>query len=95
MIDLYCWPTPNGRKVPIMLKECGMPYTVVPADIGGEDQFTEEFLSISLNNPMAAIVDHEPLGGGEPISIFESGAILEYLAERSGKVLPSECVAKR
>ena len=78
-----------------MLEVCGMPYTVIPVDIGGGDQFSEEFLSISPNNCMPAIIDHEPLGGGEPISIFESGAILEYLAEKSGKFLPRERAAKR
>ncbi len=87
MIDLYFWPTPNGWKVTIMLEECGLDYNIVPVDIGGGDQFKPEFLRISPNNRMPAIVDHEPLDGGEPIAIFESGAILEYLADKTGKFL--------
>ncbi len=88
MIDLHYWPTPNGWKVSIMLEECGLPYRIVPVDIGGGDQFKPEFLRISPNNRMPAIVDHDPLGGGAPLSIFESGAILEYLADKTGKFLP-------
>lgn len=90
MIDVYYWPTPNGWKVTIMLEECGLDYQVVPVDIGGGDQFKPEFLRISPNNRMPAIVDHEPADGGEPITIFESGAILEYLADKEGKFLPTE-----
>jgi len=90
MIDVHYWPTPNGWKVTIMLEECGLPYTIVPVDIGLGDQFKPEFLRLSPNNRMPAIVDHEPLGGGEPLAIFESGAILEYLAEKTGKFLPRE-----
>lgn len=90
MIDVYYWPTPNGWKVTIMLEECGLPYRILPVDIGGGDQFTPEFLRVSPNNRMPAIVDHEPLGGGEPLSIFESGAILEYLADKSGQFLSQE-----
>ncbi|MEZ5557902.1 MAG: glutathione S-transferase N-terminal domain-containing protein [Pseudomonadales bacterium] len=90
MIDVYYWPTPNGWKVSIMLEECGLDYKVVPVDIGGGDQFKAEFLRISPNNRMPAIVDHEPLGGGEPLAVFESGAILEYLADKTGKFLPGE-----
>ena len=90
MIDVYYWPTPNGWKVTIMLEECGLEYQVVPVDIGGGDQFKPEFLRISPNNRMPAIVDHEPADGGEPIAIFESGAILEYLADKEGKFLPTE-----
>ncbi len=90
MIDVHYWPTPNGWKVTIMLEECGLPYNLIPVDIGGGDQFTAEFLRISPNNRMPAIVDHAPLGAGEPITIFESGAILEYLAEKSGKFLPTQ-----
>ncbi len=90
MIDLHYWPTPNGWKVSIMLEECGLPYRLMPVDIGGGDQFSADFLRISPNNRMPAIVDHEPMGGGDPISIFESGAILEYLAEKSGQFMPSE-----
>ncbi len=88
MIDVHYWPTPNGWKVTIMLEECGLPYNVIPVDIGGGDQFKPGFLRISPNNRMPAIVDHDPIGGGEPISLFESGAILEYLADKTGKFLP-------
>ena len=90
MIDLYYWPTPNGWKVTIMLEECGLDYRLKPVDIGGGDQFTPEFLRISPNNRMPAIIDHEPLGGGAPIALFESGAILEYLADKTGKFLPAQ-----
>jgi len=90
MIDVHYWPTPNGWKVTIMLEECELPYRVVPVDIGAGDQFSPEFLRISPNNRMPAIVDHEPLGGGEPLAIFESGAILEYLADKTGRFLPKE-----
>lgn len=89
MIDVYYWPTPNGWKVTIMLEECGLDYNVIPVDIGGGDQFRAEFLKISPNNRMPAIIDHDPAEGNEPVSIFESGAILEYLAEKTGKFLPS------
>ena len=88
MIELYYWPTPNGWKVSIMLEECGLAYKTIPVDIGGGDQFKAEFLRISPNNRMPAIIDHEPLGGGGPLSLFESGAILEYLADKTGKFLP-------
>jgi GST-like protein len=90
MIDVHYWPTPNGWKVTIMLEECGLGYRVLPVDIGAGDQFKAEFLRISPNNRMPAIVDHEPPGGGAPLSIFESGAILEYLADRTGRFLPRE-----
>jgi len=90
MIDVHYWPTPNGWKVTIMLEECGLDYRIVPVDIGGGDQFEPEFLRISPNNRMPAILDHEPLGGGEPLAIFESGAILEYLADKTGKFLSRE-----
>ena len=88
MIDLYYWPTPNGWKVSIMLEECSLPYRVHGVDIGGGDQFKPEFLRVSPNNRMPAIVDNEPLGGGAPLAIFESGAILEYLADKTGMLLP-------
>jgi GST-like protein len=88
MIDVHYWPTPNGWKVTIMLEECELPYRLVPVDIGGGDQFKAEFLRLSPNNRMPAIVDHDPLGGGEPLALFESGAILEYLADKTGKFLP-------
>ena len=88
MIDLYYWPTPNGWKISIMLEECGLQYRLVPVDIGRGDQFKPEFLAISPNNRMPAIVDHDV--EGEPVSVFESGAILLYLAEKTGRFLPSD-----
>lgn len=88
-IDLYYWPTPNGWKASIILEELDLPYKVVPINIGAGDQFEPEFLKISPNNKMPAIVDHDG-PGGEPISIFESGAILMYLAEKTGRLLPQE-----
>ncbi len=90
MIDLHYWPTPNGKKVTILLEECGLPYTVVPCHIGRGDQFAEDFLRISPNNRMPAIVDDEPADGGEPVTIFESGAIMLYLAEKAGRFLPQD-----
>ncbi len=90
MIDLYYWPTPNGWKITIMLEEVGLPYTIVPVNIGRGDQFKPEFLAISPNNRMPAIVDHAPADGGKPISVFESGAILLYLAEKTGRFLPAD-----
>src|SRR5207302_8761484 len=85
MIDLYFWPTGNGKKIVILLEEFGLPYTIKPIDIGRGDQLTPDFLKISPNGRMPAIVDHEPMGGGAPISIFESGAIMTYLAEKTGR----------
>ena len=90
MIDLYYWPTPNGWKVTIMLEECGLDYRIEPVDIGGGDQFKPDFLRISPNNRMPAIVDRDPPGGGAPVALFESGAILEYLADKTGRFLPQE-----
>lgn len=90
MIDLYYWTTPNGHKITIFLEEAGLPYTIHPIDIGKGDQFKPEFLAISPNNRIPAIVDHEPADGGEPLSVFESGAILQYLAEKTGQFLPSD-----
>ena len=93
MIEVYSWATPNGHKVHIMLEECGLPYHVTPIDIGVGDQFKPEFLAISPNNRIPAIVDpHGP--DGKPISIFESGAILLYLAAKAGKFLPEDTRAK-
>ena len=86
-IDLYYWPTPNGYKITIFLEETGLPYNIVPVDIAAGDQFEPEFLKISPNNKMPAIVDPEG-PDGEPISLFESGAILIYLAEKTGSFLP-------
>ena len=88
-IELYYWPTPNGWKISIMLEECGLPYTMVPVNIGKGEQFEPEFLRISPNNRMPAIVD--PDGpGGKPISVFESGAILQYLGRKTGKFYPRD-----
>ena len=87
MIDLHYWPTPNGHKVTMFLEETGLPYTIFPVDIGKGEQFQPDFLAIAPNNRMPAIVDHAPTGGGTPISVFESGAILLYLAEKTGKFL--------
>jgi GST-like protein len=87
MIDFYYWPTPNGWKVSIMLEECGLPYRVVPVNISRGDQFKPQFLAISPNNRMPAIVDHD--WDGETVSIFESGAILLHLAEKSGRFMPT------
>jgi len=88
-IELYYWPTPNGWKITIMLEECGLPYTVLPVNIGKGDQFKPDFLAISPNNKMPAIVDHDG-PGGEPISVFESGAILQYLGRKTGKFYPQD-----
>ena len=90
MIDLYYWPTPNGWKISIMLEECGLPYRLVPVNIGKGEQFAKAFLAISPNNRMPAIVDDAPAGGGAALSVFESGAILIYLAEKTGRFLPDE-----
>ena len=88
-IDLHYWPTPNGWKISIMLEEGGLPYTVIPVDIGKGDQFKPEFLAISPNNKMPAILD--PDGpDGQPISVFESGAILQYLGRKTGRFYPRE-----
>jgi GSH-dependent disulfide-bond oxidoreductase len=89
MIDVYFWPTPNGHKVTIALEELGLPYRVIPINVGKGDQFNSEFLKISPNNKMPAIVDTDG-PGGKPISIFESGAILIYLAEKTGRLMPWE-----
>jgi GST-like protein len=90
MIDLYYWPTPNGWKISIALEEMELPYRTMPVNIGRGEQFEPEFLAVSPNNRMPAIVDHEPEGGGEPVSVFESGAILLYLADKSGLFLPRD-----
>ena len=85
MIDLYYWPTPNGHKITLFLEEAGLAYTIHPVDIGAGDQFRPEYLEISPNNKMPAIVDQAPADGGPPLSVFESGAILLYLANKTGK----------
>lgn len=94
MIDLYFFPTPNGLKLTIALEELELPYRVIPINIIKGDQFKPEFLAISPNNKMPALVDHEPLGGGEPLAVFESGAMLLYLAEKTGKLLPQDLRAR-
>jgi len=88
MIELHYWPTPNGHKIPIFLEEAGLEYVIEPVDIGKGDQFKPEYLAISPNNKMPAIVDTAPTDGGAPVSVFESGAILVYLAEKAGRFLP-------
>ena len=85
MIDLHYWPTPNGHKISLMLEETGLDYRLVPVNIGIGDQFQPPFLAISPNNKMPAIVDHAPADGGPPLSVFESGAILQYLADKTGR----------
>ncbi|MGH8051902.1 MAG: glutathione S-transferase N-terminal domain-containing protein [Arenimonas sp.] len=95
MIDLYYWPTPNGHKISIFLEEAGMAYQIKPVDIGAGDQFKPEFLAFSPNNRMPAIIDHAPNDGGENISLFESGAILLYLAEKYGHFLSTDIRQKK
>jgi GST-like protein len=90
MIELHYWPTPNGHKVTMFLEEAGLKYEIVPVDIGRGEQFRPEFLKIAPNNRMPAIVDREPADGGTPVSVFESGAILLYLAEKVGRFVPSD-----
>ncbi|MDF5730514.1 MAG: glutathione binding-like protein [Rhizonema sp. PD38] len=90
MIDFYYWISPNGHKVTIFLEETGLPYTIIPVNVGAGDQFKPEFLKIAPNNRIPAIVDHNPIHGGTPISVFESGAILLYLAEKTGKLIPTD-----
>ncbi|NWA82244.1 MULTISPECIES: glutathione S-transferase N-terminal domain-containing protein [unclassified Pseudomonas] len=90
MIDLYYWTTPNGHKVSLFLEEAGLPYKVHPINIGQGEQFKPDFLKIAPNNRIPAIVDHDPTDGGAPISLFESGAILLYLAEKTGQFIPKD-----
>ena len=90
MIDLYYWPTPNGWKISIALEEMELPYGVRPVNIGRGEQFEADFLEISPNGRMPAIVDRDPSGGGAPLAVFESGAILLYLAEKTGRFLPED-----
>ncbi|HET6552824.1 MAG TPA: glutathione binding-like protein [Dyella sp.] len=94
MIELYYWPTPNGHKITLFLEESGLAYTMKPVNIGRGDQFKPAYLAISPNNKMPAIVDTAPVSGGEPITVFESGAILQYLAEKSGRFLPADTRGK-
>ncbi len=90
MFDLYYWPTPNGHKITMFLEETGLPYEIKPVNIGRGDQFKPDFLRIAPNNRMPAIVDHAPADGGPPLSVFESGAILLYLAEKTGRYLSTQ-----
>ena len=90
MIELFYWPTPNGKKVTILLEECGLPYKITPVNIQQGAQFTKEFLALNPNHRMPAMVDHAPKGGGAPIGIFESGAIVMYIAEKAGKFYPQD-----
>ncbi|MGE0253121.1 MAG: glutathione binding-like protein [Alphaproteobacteria bacterium] len=90
MIDLYYWPTPNGHKITMFLEEAGLPYTIHPVDISAGDQFKADFLKFSPNNRMPAIIDRAPADGGEPLTVFESGAILVYLGEKTGRFLPAD-----
>ncbi|HET9903337.1 MAG TPA: glutathione S-transferase N-terminal domain-containing protein [Xanthobacteraceae bacterium] len=94
MIDLYYWTTPNGHKITLFLEETGLKYKIVPVNIGKGEQFKPDFLKISPNNRIPALVDHEPKGGGSPVSVFESGAMLVYLAEKTGKFLPASGAAR-
>ena len=90
MIDAHYWPTPNGWKISIALEEMDLDYRIVPVNIYRGEQYEPEFLAISPNNRMPAIVDHDPADGGEPLAVFESGAILIYLAEKTGRFLPAD-----
>jgi len=90
MIDLHYWPTPNGHKITLFLEETGLDYEIHPVNIAKSEQFRPEFLAFSPNNRMPAIIDRAPADGGEPISLFESGAILLYLAEKTGRFLPQD-----
>src|SRR5262249_33761087 len=94
MLDLHFWPTPNGKKVTILLEELGLDYNLVPCNIGRGDQFKPEFLKINPNHRMPVLVDHNPKGGGAPISVFESGAIMIYLAEKEGRFWPQDTRGK-
>ena len=90
MIELYYWTTPNGHKITMFLEETGLPYRFIPVNIGTGAQFDPKFLAIAPNNRIPAIVDHDPKGGGAPLSVFESGAILLYLAEKTARLLPAD-----
>ena len=90
MIDLYYWTTPNGHKITIFLEETGLAYKIFPINIGKGEQFAKDFLAISPNNRIPAMIDHEPPGGGAPVPVFESGAMLMYLADKTGKFWPKD-----
>lgn len=95
MFDLYYWPTPNGHKITIFLEEAGLDYQIVPVNISAGDQFKPGFLAFSPNNRMPAIIDYQPIDGGDPIKVFESGAILIYLAEKTQQFLPINTRARK
>jgi GSH-dependent disulfide-bond oxidoreductase len=95
MIDLYYWPTPNGHKITMFLEEAGLDYTIHPINISAGDQFKSEFLAFSPNNRMPAIIDRDPADGGESVPVFESGAILLYLAEKTGRFLPTNLRSRK
>jgi GST-like protein len=95
MIELYYWPTPNGHKITMFMEETGLEYRIHPVDISAGDQFKPEFLAFSPNNRMPAIIDTQPADSGEPVSVFESGAILVYLAEKTGRFLPTDLRARK
>jgi GSH-dependent disulfide-bond oxidoreductase len=94
MIELYYWPTPNGKKVTILLEECNLEYRITPVNIGRGDQFTDDFLRLNPNHRMPVMVDHAPPDGGPPISVFESGAMMMYLAEKVGRFWPQDVRSK-
>ena len=94
MLDLHYWPTPNGKKVTVLLEELGTPYRIVPCNIGRGDQFSADFLGISPNNRMPALLDTAPADGGQPIAVFESGAIMMYIAEKDGRFFPQDVRGK-
>jgi GST-like protein len=94
MIDVHYWPTPNGKKVTILLEELGMPYKIVPVNIGRGDQFKDEFLEMNPNHRMPVMVDNAPADGGKPLVVFESGAIMMYIAEKAGKFYPQDLRTK-
>src|SRR5947209_17491582 len=94
MLDLHFWPTPNGKKITILLEELGLDYNLVPCNIGRGDQFKPDFLKINPNHRMPVLVDHNPKSGGAPISVFESGAIMMYLAEKEGRFWPQDTRGK-
>ena len=94
MIELYYWTTPNGHKIAIFLEEAGLDYEIKPVNISKGEQFSADFLAISPNNRIPAIIDREPADGGEPLPVFESGAILEYLADKTGQFLPRQVRAR-
>ena len=94
MIEVFYWPTPNGKKITILLEECGLEYKITPVNIQRGDQFAKDFLRMNPNHRMPAIIDHAPVGGGPAISVFESGAIMMYLAEKTGRFWPQDIRGK-